>query len=94
MIPPEHPESGCSGGIFSFRWKEVTTARRAPNPEDFWKFTDEEMETAKRTGLPDLREHLGCSVRRLGSRYHTTREMDSLMIKDRRTGLRWGPARA
>ena len=28
--------------------------RRTPNPEDFWKFTDEEMETAKGTALPDL----------------------------------------
>ena len=33
------------------------------------------METAKGTDLPDLLEHLGYSVRRLGSRYHTTREM-------------------
>ena len=63
--------------------------RRTPNPEDFWKFTDEEMETAKNTDLPDLLEHLGYSVRRVGSRYHTTREMDSLMIKDRRTWKRY-----
>ena len=47
--------------------------RRTPNPEDFWKFTDEEMETAKNTDLPDLLEHLGYSVRRVGSRYHTTK---------------------
>ena len=40
------------------------------------------METAKGTDLPDLLEHLGYTVRRLGSRYHTTREMDSLRIKD------------
>ena len=37
--------------------------QRTPNPEDFWKFTNEEMEIAKRTDLPDLREHLGYSVR-------------------------------
>jgi hypothetical protein len=43
-------------------------------------FTDEEMETAKRTDLPDLLEHLGYTVHRLGSRYHTTREMDSIRI--------------
>ena len=49
----------------------------------------EEMETAKGTDLPDLLEHLGYTVRRLGSRYHTTREMDSLRIKDRRTWKRY-----
>ena len=47
------------------------------------------METAKGTDLPDLLEHLGYTVRRLGSRYHTTREMDSLRIKDRRTWKRY-----
>ena len=47
------------------------------------------METAKRTDLPDLLEHLGYSIRRVGSRYHTTREMDSLRIKDRRTWKRY-----
>ena len=54
-----------------------------------FRFTDEEMETAKGTDLPDLLEHLGYTVRRLGSRYHTTREMDSLRIKDRRTWKRY-----
>ena len=34
-------------------------------------------------------EHLGYSVRRLGSRYHTTREMDSIRIKDRCTWKRY-----
>ena len=47
------------------------------------------METAKRTDLPDLLEHLGYTVRRLGSRYHTTREMDSICIKERRTWKRY-----
>ena len=47
------------------------------------------METVKGTDLPDLLEHLGYSVRRLGSRYHTTREMDSIRIKDRRTWKRY-----
>ena len=47
------------------------------------------METAKGTDLPDLLEHLGYRVRRLGGRYHTTREMDSLRIKDRRTWKRY-----
>ena len=47
------------------------------------------METAKRTDLPDLLEHLGYTVRRVGSRYHTTREMDSIRIKERRTWKRY-----
>ena len=54
-----------------------------------FRFTEEEMETAKGTDLPDLLEHLGYSVRRVGSRYHTTREMDSIRIKDRRTWKRY-----
>ena len=47
------------------------------------------MEIAKETDLPDLLSHLGYQVRRVGSRYHTTREMDSLRIKDRRTWKRY-----
>ena len=46
------------------------------------------MEAAKGTDLPDLLEHLGYQVRRVG-RYHTTREMDSIRIKDRRTWKRY-----
>ena len=46
------------------------------------------METAKGTDLPDLLEHLGYRVKRLGS-YYTTREMDSIRIKDRRTWKRY-----
>ena len=87
--PQGIPAWDVLGASFRFRKKEVITTRRTPNPEDFWKFTDEEMETAKNTDLPDLLEHLGYSVRRVGSRYHTTREMDSLMIKDRRTWKRY-----
>ena len=59
------------------------------NTDPGFRFTDEEMETAKGTDLPDLLEHLGYSVRRLGGRYHTTREMDSIRIKDRRTWKRY-----
>ncbi len=54
-----------------------------------FRFTDEQMAAAKRTDLPDLLKHLGYSVRRVGSRYHTTREMDSIRIKDRRTWKRY-----
>ena len=46
------------------------------------------MEIAKNTNLPDLLEHLGYSLKRLG-RYYTTREMDSIRIKDRRTWKRY-----
>lgn len=46
------------------------------------------MEIAKETDLPDLLESLGYQVRRVG-RYHTTKEMDSLRIKNRRTWFRY-----
>ena len=46
------------------------------------------MFIAKETDLPDLLSHLGYQVRRLGS-YHTTKEMDSIRIKDRRTWKRY-----
>lgn len=48
------------------------------------RFTEQEMDIAKGTDLPDLLTHLGYQVRRVGS-YYTTREMDSLRIKERRT---------
>ena len=46
------------------------------------------MDIAKGTDLPDLLSHLGYRVRRLGS-YYTTREMDSIRIKDRRRWRRY-----
>ena len=46
------------------------------------------MEIAKGTDLPDLLSHLGYRVRRLGS-YYTTKEMDSIRIKGRRTWKRY-----
>jgi len=46
------------------------------------------MEIAKNTDLPDLLEHLGYHLKRSG-RYYTTQEMDSLMIKSRRTWRRY-----
>ena len=45
------------------------------------------MRIARETDLPDLLEHLGYQVRQIG-RYHTTREMDSLRIRNRRTWFR------
>ena len=62
--------------------------RQKTDREDFWKFTDKEMETAKDTDLPDLLEHLGYQLKRIG-RYYTTREMDSIRIKNRRTWKRY-----
>ena len=52
------------------------------------RFTDTEMRIAKETDLPELLTHLGYQVRRIG-RYHTTAEMDSLRIKDRRKWFRY-----
>lgn len=46
------------------------------------------MDIAKNTDLPDLLEHLGYQVKRVG-RYYTTREMDSLRIKGRRSWKRY-----
>ena len=52
------------------------------------RFTDIEMQIARETDLPELLTHLGYQVKRIG-RYHTTAEMDSLRIKDRRTWFRY-----
>ena len=46
------------------------------------------MESARETDLPDLLESLGYHVQKVG-RYHTTKEMDSLRIKNRRTWFRY-----
>ena len=46
------------------------------------------MTIAKETDLPDLLSHLGYSVQQIGS-YHTTKEMDSIRIKDRRSWRRY-----
>ena len=56
------------------------------------RFTDAEMTIAKETDLPDLLAHLGYSVRRIGS-YYTTREMDSIRIKNRRSWKRYSNGR-
>ena len=51
------------------------------------RFSDAEMQIVRETDLPELLTHLGYQVKRIG-RYHTTAEMDSLRIKDRRTWFR------
>ena len=50
-------------------------------------YTASEIAAANDTDLPDLLASLGYQVRRVGS-YYTTREMDSLRIKDRRLWFR------
>lgn len=61
---------------------------RTSNQSPSCRFTPEEMTIAKETDLPDLLSHLGYQVRRLGS-YYTTREMDSIRIKNRRSWRRY-----
>lgn len=50
-------------------------------------YTEDQIAAANDADLPELLSHLGYSVRRVGS-YHTTREMDSLRIRDRRIWFR------
>ena len=76
-------QSGTLGDFLRFCGKEGKTIEQQKN-----LFTDAEMEIAKETDLPDLLESLGYQVRRIG-RYHTTKEMDSLRIKNRRTWFRY-----
>ena len=65
------------------RKEEITVASEIKK-----RFTDTEMQIARETDLPELLTHLGYQVKRIG-RYHTTAEMDSLRIKDRRTWFRY-----
>ena len=46
------------------------------------------IQIARETDLPELLSHLGYQVKRVG-RFHTTAEMDSLRIKDRRKWFRY-----
>ena len=56
--------------------------------EPLRKFSKDEMRIVRETDLPDLLAHLGYQVKRVGN-YHTTAEMDSLRIKERRTWIRY-----
>ena len=58
-----------------------------------WYYTDAEIDAANDTDLPDLLAYLGYQVRRISS-YYTTREMDSLRIRDRRTWYRYSESLA
>ncbi len=71
-------------GIFAFPERRRTTINQTITN----RFTDTEMSIARETDLPDLLSHLGYSVQRIGS-YYTTKEMDSIRIKDRRTWRRY-----
>lgn len=88
--PRERPLiTGRSLGLFCVSAEEVNvTKQNAP-----FRFTDEEMEIAKATDLPDLLEHLGYHVKQVGQ-FYTTREMDSLRIKNRRTWRRYSSQQA
>lgn len=55
-------------------------------------YTDAEIAAANDVDLPELLAHLGYHVRRIGS-YYTTREMDSLRIRNRRTWYRYSENR-
>ena len=57
-------------------------------PEETNLFTANDIANAKDTDLPDLLTFLGYQVKRIGS-YYTTKEMDSLRIKNRRTWKRY-----
>lgn len=52
------------------------------------RFAEAELDIAKSTDMPALLEQLGYQVTRKG-RYHSTKEMDSLRIKHRRTWFRY-----
>ena len=76
--------SDAQGGFLRFIRKKVhIMASEIRN-----RFTDTEMQIARETDLPELLSHLGDQVKRVG-RFHTTAEVDSLRIKDRRTWFRY-----
>ena len=52
------------------------------------RFTNTELEIARNTNLPSLLESLGYHITRKG-RFHSTTEMDSIRIKNRRTWFRY-----
>ena len=68
----------------------MSQARTVQRREDL--FTEDELDTARNTDLPDLLTSLGYHVKKLGS-YYTTKEMDSIRIKNRRTWFRYSELR-
>lgn len=61
---------------------------QSPAGTPYRHYTDAEIDAANDTDLPELLSHLGYQVRRVGN-YYTTREMDSLRIKARRSWYRY-----
>lgn len=55
------------------------------------RYTDTEIAAANDADLPELLVSLGYHIKRIGS-YYTTKEMDSLRIRDRRTWYRYSEA--
>lgn len=55
------------------------------------RFTEEELEAAKRVDLCAVAESLGYTVKRIG-KYHTLKEMDSIRIYGRSHWYRWSRA--
>lgn len=58
---------------------------------EYRHYTASEISAANDTDLPNLLSSLGYQVKRVGS-YYTTREIDSLRIKNRRTWYRYSEA--
>ena len=52
------------------------------------RYTDEEIAIAKNVDLVEVAKYFGYTVRKKG-RYHTIKEMDSIVIYDRRSWHRW-----
>ena len=52
------------------------------------RYTDEEIEIAKNVDLVEVAKHFGYTVRRRGHN-HTIKEMDSMIIYNRRSWCRW-----
>ena len=67
---------------------EQQPKERKPYPP-YVRFTEEEMQAARDVSVTELAEALGYTVKRVGTRYHSALEMDSLMIKDDRTWRRY-----
>lgn len=79
---PGVPNRDTPGALLSQKRGEKASEQRHS------RFTDQEMEIARETDLTDLLTALGYQVTRVGH-YHSTKEMDSLRIKNRRTWYRY-----
>ena len=71
-------------------WVLISQAREVQSWEDL--FTADEMDIVRNTDLPDLLTSLGYHVKKIGN-YFTTKEMDSIRIRDRHTWFRYSELR-